>query len=532
MELVRLFIITLAIVLSGTSIPSLGVTTEISGLKTDEVDKEYSQRPKSESLSEKSDGLSMAEVDKCSKLNTVFAGLSLHEKKSLYDPDAFKFKLLQKIGIYCSSAPLVGCFSDDNHYLVTTGNENSVIIWTNKDGEWKRTTLFDDCVVSSVCFSPDSHHLVTYNCSGLKVWSPGTGEDWAAKMNVRDVACIESVCFTSDSSYLVVKFSTYYKIFSLMKNGSWVEKAETPSVTRFLLPPTIWNDDLYIVCEEKAEEDHCTIVFILGEDRKWIEKYSLSGICIDAVGTNVDGIHLVTAGDNKSIAKILSLGVGGLLKEAVISRGVIEANNDGFTGGNSCIEREVVLSNDCRHLAAFCNGDVVICSQNEVGEWIDKLVIECRGHSVSFSDDSAYLHIFSSKKSKFLRSSLEQSEVGVEEISLSTVEDVDSIVFSNDGSNMVIAFDDGRVKVWGEEEVGGKWLGKASAKVSSKCVKKALLSPDGSFVLIIGDDYRIKLYGLEAVDSSLPLGPQSVKNTWIHYFKSLVGLKDTECVIL
>ncbi|MDP0589900.1 MAG: WD40 repeat domain-containing protein [Candidatus Endonucleobacter bathymodioli] len=492
--------------------------------------------------------------------------------------------------------------------MVTTGNDDTIKVWANTDGKWiEESTIFTDGAASSACFSPDSkhilctvdscvikiyslgvdkkwkenctieyatrsravfsadsYHLATYSKDYIQVMSLDADGGWLRQETITTEGEVQSVYFTDDSSYLVI-VDCPTKVLCLGKSGEWVEKASTPS-GNMLLTATAWNDDLYIVVGKTSGEHTAAIVLSLGVDGQWIEKATISANIIHSVSVGVNGIHIVTTGEDEARAQIWSLGTNMVLKEKDILKDRKDHDNEGNIKKSDAIHKKVykvIFSNDCRHLAVIYDDDtVIICSRNEVGEWIEKTIImnERAVSLVDFSRDGTHMSIsccfineillgenggkdhFVIRLKTFRVWNLMMNGDWLEEISLSSSCDyANSIDFSFDGFNMVVGCPNGSVSVWGQKEGGNAWGEKACATFSTKGVKKVVFSPDGSHVLSISDDHLIKLFELKAVNppplstlstlstlSSLPSsGPCQGPHIWITDVMCLDDFNDT-----
>ncbi|MDP0589895.1 MAG: WD40 repeat domain-containing protein [Candidatus Endonucleobacter bathymodioli] len=641
--MVKLFIVTLSIVLSGTSIHSLGVLPKDSSeLTIDETVRESFQQSNLDSISENSEELDAFLSDKEIMLSEWLSNLSINERDifkndiitsnrekfiasisevtnnkeirdilisyytvsrhEVFQPrEVLKFKLVQKVGVHCNNTDSFGCFSEDSRYLVITGCDDTIIILVNEDGKWREErTIFIDDTVLSVCFSLDSHHMiVTLSSKGIKIYSLGIDNKWTESgiINLEVQSAFSpdsrhlvvwhgnhvgvwnlsehgvwigdlttridslsafftgvSVYFTDDSLYLVVSDGDKpVLILNLEQNGSWVvSKVSTPPCHKIFLPPTSWNDDLYMVSNiSVGNNKNVAAVLRLRADGEWIGKYIFTEENpVYAVGTNADGLHIATTGGG-TLAKIWSLGTDGGLKGKDILRDKQDSDNE------ECIEKfstsyrsvdTMEFSKDCCHLVVICDDqNIIICSQNGDGEWIEKKAIntdEAFVRVVTFSPDGTHINIsFLDIMTSRVWSLSMNGELVEDNIPSSGDGYVNSFVVSGDGSTMVMACANGMIKVCSKSEVGWQWRTKAYATVSEKSIHKAIISPDGHYVLSIEDGIIIKVFELEAVEPpSLPLPPllspttptcsKSLIKLGTNYLKSLVGLKETGCVIL
>lgn len=371
---------------------------------------------------------------------------------------------------------------------------------------------------------------------------------WIKTLHVPTQDQVESVYFTENSAYLILIYCTEPdKVFRLKGGEYWEIHSSIPAKAKdTLLPATIWNDDLYMMATCRTERNtKIATLFSLGIDGIWMEKAIFPAVLIYAVGTSVDGIHVVTQNytdNSKSLAKVWSLGPDGGFKEKGIFRNEKDAYDERYLDDFSILDREVYkveLSKDCRHLVVIDHdNNVILCSQNGDGVWVEKVTIKDQRYTkiLTFSDDSAHLsmYFYDEEGEKIFRIwNLKMNGEWVEDIILSPSDGfVNSIVFSNDGSNMLISYDNGNVKIWGKHKGCEEWLGKDCVTVSKDRVKKAIFSPDSRYVLTIGGDSLIKLFELQAAPPHLAHCGKRLIHTGGNYLKSLVGFKGTCCVIL
>ncbi|MDP0589899.1 MAG: WD40 repeat domain-containing protein [Candidatus Endonucleobacter bathymodioli] len=661
MKMIRLFIVTLAIVLSGASMPSLGgLPKKIQEQKTDDeavgecyrLFKNLSlEKPtvcstmpdvKADTEALVKDGLAITlefkeenalndsamatnNGDECNVVQnnevvdkllrnticpsyTVDSTLMVDHETSM-PSESLVSKLVGSGGYNCNDEDCVLSFSSDSCYLLTTGKNNTLIIWTtedeDEDEEWRKDiTIVNDAAVSSAYFSPDSCYMVAHTSVGVKVYIR-EGDKWKENGTISVTAGatfspdsrhlviynkewieililgmdgvigavhesthkdVESAYFTINSSYLILTVDNEPRIvFSRENDGRWERKASIPSNGKdTLLTATIWNDDLYMVATSAEGNTGKVTIFRLEMDGKWVEKAMFTASIIYAVGTSIDGIHILTKddlGNSKSLAKIWSL----VEEEVLIGKDILndkkDVDNDGCIGDPGTINRggcQAEFSNDGRHVAILSDDMLILCSQNEYGDWIEVFASEEKRsiRSFTFSIDSTNMIVIPLKdcaeKNTFILWRMGRSGKWSEEnISYSNDDRVSSISFSDDGCNKVMAYANGNIKIWGEKAGGEQW--RAKDCVTGSSVDMVIFSPDSRYVASIGGGHVVKLFGLDGVnlyglpqcskslievfdsqaaEPAVPIGSKRLKNTMINHFKSLVGFKDMRCVIL
>jgi len=450
-------------------------------------------------------------------------------------------RIIGNAGFHCNDDNYFLSFSEDSRCLLSTGKDNSLIIWAKEDGRWREETIISNhSAVSSACFSPDSRHMVVaIHLGSVKIYSRGTdnkwkenctvnrsvqatfsldsrhlvfcnskmieirsideNENWVVKLYVDTQSEIKSAYFTDNSAYLICTYDTEPdKVFCREDDGCWkMQSSILANGKNTLLAATIWNDGLYMVASGTEGVNESATIFCMGTDGEWMEEAKITASVIAAVGTSVDGIHIVSRGCpsyDESIAKIWSLGKNGLFNVDILRVAKDADNGGGIDYSNTLDSKlyQVEFSNDGRHVGILYDERIILCSQNKVGEWIDKCTIEEQRsvRSLTFSADNTHMILSlmdSNRKNTFRVWNLGMDGEWEEDIILSASdEDVSSIVFSADGHNVGLVYDNGSVKIWGGNEELGQWHEKDC--VTGFDLKKVVFSSDGLYVAVIGGE--------------------------------------------
>ncbi|MDP0589898.1 MAG: WD40 repeat domain-containing protein [Candidatus Endonucleobacter bathymodioli] len=433
-------------------------------------------------------------------------------------------KWSEEITISNDDAVLSACFSHDSRHMVVNFNVCGAIIYSlGTDNKWGNISTSYSCMRAAL--SPNSRHIVIYNNRFIQTMT--VREDRVlenARVSNHDNACmfydkyddniiVTSAYFTINNSYLIITCHNKPNIVLRLESKHWKQLYSIPADGKdTLLVATIGNDDLYMVATDRTGS---ATIFRLGTDGKWMGKAMFPAKVIYAVGASVDGIHIVTKDYHsyvKSLAKIWSLGANGVFEGKDILRDKKDVVNAEDIGDSSNLDRKIdqaKFSNDGRHMAILSDDRIILCSQNEGGGWLDEVIIEEERsiQSFTFSTDSTHMIITSlidcNGKTTFTIWKLgENGELEEKNIFSSNDGGINSIAFSEDGSNMVMACANGNVKIWGEEGQGEQWRGKKDCVTGSHMV---IFSPDSRYVASIGDGHVTTVFALDEVNlPSLP----------------------------
>ncbi|MDP0589902.1 MAG: WD40 repeat domain-containing protein [Candidatus Endonucleobacter bathymodioli] len=420
----------------------------------------------------------------------------------------------------CTGKNSILSLSTNNRYMLTKDDDCVLTIWVNANEgtTWRKDRIiFKDAGISSACFSPDSRYMVVHtfinvtiyrlrngntweeqgsiNCHMRATFSPDSrhlvvyNNEWIKILSLGRDRVIESVCgslhkdvisayFTpKSSSLIVVCYKQRNTDFSLDGDGRWERQANIPTNGKDEhLIISSWNNDHYMVTNRPDGKTEKVAILCKGVDSKWIEKATFTASMIYAIGTSIDGIHIIVITDEsdtrKVNAKIWSLGADGVLKGKDILNDKKDIDHEKCIGAPDSLSRKICqakFNDDGRHVVILSYGMIILCSQNEDGDWIEKFIIgeEKSTESFTFSIDNTDMIIISlmdcNWKNTFIVWNLGMNEEWLEENIFSSNHDrVDSTAFSDGGSNMVTICANGKVKIWSEKEVGEQWSKKIS----------------------------------------------------------------------
>jgi len=462
-------------------------------------------------------------------------------------------RLVEPNSYHCNDDNVCLSFSTDSRYLLSTGRDNTLIISAYKDGEWIREiTISNNSAVSSSCFSPDSRHLVvTLHLEGVKVYSLRTDNQWeeictincsaraAFSPNSRHLVIynsefievwdlgtnrvieqahvsinddVKSAYFTSNSAYLIMACDNEpNKVLRLENDEHWRMQSSIPAKGKDCENRRLYTLLLEILVATGGTETttNSATIFCLGADGEWMEKATLTGKNISSVGTSADGIHIMTkdySSNGNYITEIWSLEADEVLKGKDILKNTKNVDNEECIDDFSTLNRKTYqdkFSNNCRHVAILSDSRIILCSQNEAGVWIEKVIIEEKRpvQSLTFNADSTKMILSlmdENRKNTFrvwvLRVDGEWVENNILSIFSSSNDDGNSIVFSADGSNMGLICATGSIKIWGENEEYWPW--KVKDWVTGSGHHKIVFSPDGLYAASIGDEHAVKIIEL------------------------------------
>ncbi|MBO9482859.1 WD40 repeat domain-containing protein [Salinisphaera sp. G21_0] len=403
--------------------------------------------------------------------------------------------------------------SCDGHHAVITCDDGSARIHSwNDTGHWTLAADITDFRRNlKARFSPDGSRVLTHSDSCTKIHGRNEEGDWTLEATSDFYA--DSVTFSPDSSH-VLMFNCYQegivaktaKILSLNKDGGWLESNPLThnegSVIRVIASPD--GRHVITVNRKDGETDSITMKILSRDSNSdWTEKTGNIPIIIHNGAQHwpkfsPDSRHVMVS-KNTSNLEILSY----------------DKRGNWIPTSIPCLEKSkrAFFSPDSRHAAIISSDDHTarIYSYDEARGWTESAIIphDFQGpyNNASFSPDSRHIATFCwcpvSLSNDNVRSKFKVTIYGYDghgkwlpKALIRHAGPIYSVRFNADGTHLVTASEDGTAVVFGRN-AEGNWVNKVILRHDYR-INSAFFSVNSKQVVTVNGSDNVKIWCLFA----------------------------------